>query len=807
MLMFRFGLIGVIALTFVAGCSDWTRVPPPPVHLSALESSVAAAAGGEAPKPPTRSRLPILRAIAPGALATIHVPDMAGTESRFKRTTIHDFLTSPEFSAVFKDAGLDPKMLGKLSANMQIGGLTRALKGEFVVSLEDFSLAEDSSPKSLRVLAALTVHGAESEVQQMLDMLVAMLGNNDKMRIEEGSIDGTGYVRIRAPKTAGMPMALEFELALHDDILLAGIGREVVTDAIARLKDTTQEALPDDASFGHCMQRVSHPHDIFRVHLSVAGLMTRIRDHIPAEAKPILDVLGAEHIRGFGAAVGIVGKDLVTKTFLDSPDGKDFASAILKRHTADRGFLERVPSGATSFSLFTLDGRAILQRLRDTLPEHHRKEMDSSLAKLGDAGFDLENGVLKAFGPRCALVTVRAGRRDAQGMDALWNQLMGTALVIEEKDGVEAVKQFMKLPVSNDDIERTDKKFGEVSVVTYRFPRESLPRGSAICIARVDGYLIVALSEETMREMLKTPTPESTEQFRKMVALAPENAVAVSYDDLSQSNSFLMLGALDRLNMGGQQDASGEEADGKKKSKLPRLPTEKFGHSVSFTLANEQGVYTETRSPTGGLTEVGGLGGVISAAAVVLPSLAAERVRKNETNAVANLQAIRGALKEYRDASVRDSDRDGEGEYVFLADLISDEHSRDGAGMGRSLLPGFKRAEFGYEKDGYLYRIYLPAEDGAPISEHDSRARRNEVDGDLAESIVVVVAWPKSAGLTGRRAFFVNGAGRTYSCDDGYGGKEAPAADLFSVQKGNLAAARIEDHARPRDKRRWAEWR
>jgi hypothetical protein len=745
--------------------------------------------------------LPLLRAIAPGSLATLHIPDMAGTEARFKKTTIHDFLTSPELAAILKESGIDPKMVGKLSANMQLGDTTRALQGELVVSLEDFTLAGENSLPSVRALAALTVCGAESEVQQMLDMVVAMLGNNEKIRIEQGSIEGTGYMRIRIPKSPEMPMPIAVELALHGDILLAGIGSEIVTDAITRLKDETRESLPDDASFGHCMQRISHPHDIFRLHLSAAGLMTRLRDSIPAEAKPILDFLGAEHIRGFSVAVGISGKDLVTKTFLDSPDGKDFASETLRRHTADRGFLARVPSGATSFSLFTLDARAVIQRLRDTLPEDERKEMDRSLTDLGDAGVDVENGILKAFGPRCALVTVRAGRRDARGVDALWNQLLGTAFLIEVKDGAEAVRQLMKLPKSGDDLERTDKKFGDVAVVTYGFPRESLPHGAAVCFARIDGYLVVAFSEETMREMLKTPTPESVEHFRKAIARAPENAVAISYDDLSQSNSFLMLGMMEVL------EASGARADDAKPFTMPKLPTGQFNDSVSFTLADEQGVYTETRSPTGGLTEIGGIGGVIAAAAVVLPSLAAERVQTNEKNALANLQAIRGALKEYREASIRDMDRDGEGEYVFLADLIGDEHCRDDAGTGRSLLPGYKRSPFGYEKDGYLYRVYLPAEDGEPISEHDSKKRRHEVDGDLAESIVVIVAWPKSAGLTGRRTYYVDGTGRTFSCDEGYGGKSAPEADLFSTQKGNLAAARIGEHLRPRDKRRWVEWK
>ena len=53
---------------------------------------------------------------------------------------------------------------------------------------------------------------------------------------------------------------------------------------------------------------------------------------------------------------------------------------------------------------------------------------------------------------------------------------------------------------------------------------------------------------------------------------------------------------------------------------------------------------------------------MLAAAAVVLPNLAAERVGENEIAARDNLSAIRSALGEYRAATVRDTDHDGEGE-------------------------------------------------------------------------------------------------------------------------------------------------
>ncbi|MHC4848524.1 MAG: hypothetical protein ACYTEG_08725, partial [Planctomycetota bacterium] len=134
--------------------------------LSALESSRISPAGGEFPLAPTTARVRLLRALAPGSLATLHIPDIGGTQRRFKNTTIFKLFNSPEMRKLFADAGIDLDQLNKMGVSAQgPGGMNlsqfqRALQGEFVISLEDLEIKKDEPVPSFKLLAGLSVAGA-----------------------------------------------------------------------------------------------------------------------------------------------------------------------------------------------------------------------------------------------------------------------------------------------------------------------------------------------------------------------------------------------------------------------------------------------------------------------------------------------------------------------------------------------------------------------------------------------------------------------------------------------------------------------
>ena len=199
-----------------------------------------------------------------------------------------------------------------------------------------------------------------------------------------------------------------------------------------------------------------------------------------------------------------------------------------------------------------------------------------------------------------------------------------------------------------------------------------------------------------------------------------------------------------------------------------------------------------TRSPTAGLGSMGGISGLLMVASIVIPNLTAARVNTNEAAALGTMESIRTAEETYRARGFSDSDRDGKGSYGFLAEL-SGERARQGRRpLATPLLrKGYvKNAGHAHERNGYYFRVYLPAEDGSPVGGNEDPERLETVDGDLAETVMVFVAWPVARGRTGRRSFFMDTKGNLYASSDAtYEGEHGPPADALSSQKNNIASA------------------
>jgi hypothetical protein len=284
----------------------------------------------------------------------------------------------------------------------------------------------------------------------------------------------------------------------------------------------------------------------------------------------------------------------------------------------------------------------------------------------------------------------------------------------------------------------------------------------------------------------------------------PETAVVVSYDDLQKGPGVFLESVLSGL-------PGGAPLPGERRRAGPSAGVlRELGPSLSWTVADSQGVLTVTRSPTGGFGSLGGLGGLIMMAAIAVPNLQQARVETNESAAVSTLRAIHTAQQTFRSNALRDEDGDGEGEFGFLCELLA--HARPGEKRARSATPlvsgGFQQQGRDFQRGGYRFRVYLPAEDGSPIGEHEKPARLQRVDGDLAESVVVVLAWPVSKGMSGHRAFYLDGEGRLFACLDGpYAGENAPPPDVMSSQEGNLASRPLRETERTRDDCRWARVR
>jgi hypothetical protein len=784
----------------IAGCGELAWVPPPPVPLSALEGPQAIATADKLMSGSQRD-VRLVRAIPAQALCTIHVPDIGSSIERFKQTGLYAWLTDPE---VKKQLGPTAEMFGSLQlpsgpggpGNIDVNRILKALGGEFILSLEDIRVREGQPFPEVKVLAGITVSGAEREAEQLLELVDMLAANQQGIHVEKGTTATHAFSRI-VGKT---PQPWVVELALYHDALLAGFGRDTVTGALSRLENVEELSLADSIAFRTCMERCGDPRDAIRMYVDLDTLWARYGKHLPREARRIVQTLKLDDMRSLAMAVRFEGKDIGISTLVDSPGGADVVTQVLAAHAVDRQFLERVPSDANSFSIFALDARRITGILREVLPDDMRRSFEDMLTTLREDGVDLEKDVFEVFGPRCAIVNVPAGHRDAAGLDFIWNQLLGTSLVFEVQDPVAAAQTLVRLPEETSFARRREVVLDGVRAWSYQFEREGMPSEFSICYALVENYLVLAPSERTLRRMLRARSASATRQFGKLLNEVPETAVVVTYDRGRESLG-LQLGALMQSFAQGMGAPEPPEQATRRLASLPPM-----GPSLSYTVADKRGVFSFTRSPTAGIGSTGGLSGLAMVAAIAIPSLHAARLQTNESAAIASLRSIYTAQETFRKDVMRDADEDGEGEYAFIGELLGNPRPGEKATRThRALMSGqWMRKKGDFIRGGYRFRTYLPAEDGSPIGENAGKRRIKRVDGDLAETVVIVVAWPVSQGITGERAFYMDASGQVHACRDGnYTKDTAPPPDVLSSQEDNLASRPLRAGEMARDGNRW----
>jgi len=789
----RIGAILLLALA--AACGDLTHVPPPPVPLTALAAREAGAGGDPAP---TRSvdGLRLLKAAPPGALFSLHVPELASAARRFRETALYRILESREvrerLAPLTQALALAGPMLG---ARRATGGaafdptaLLGSLRGEVVLCLEDVAGAGQAP----RLLLLLGLAGAEREGEAIVELASSLAANDRNVLVERGTAAGAGFARIVRKGEPGAAV----ELAVFQGALMLGLGRETVTDAIDRASKGGI-CLADDEAYRRSMERCADPRDAVRLHFDVSGLLRKLGPALDAELARVLQALGADRIRGVAVAVRPDGEDLVVSAFLDSPGGQDVLTRTLARHRVDRSFLDLLPSDTLAFSLFALDGPALLAELRRATDATARAALEAWLRDSKAAGLDVERDLLPVFGPHCAFVTLPVDQAPANGIEALWRRFLGAALLVEVRDAAAARAVLARLPAATGSLRRTTWTAEEREVSTYHFLAGELPPGFSISYALLDGCFLLTLSEEAMRRMLAVDPGLNGARFRELTKEAPEEVCSLTYEDVRPG-----LRAVLRLLLPQAEPASASGG-----SLADALRT--LRPAVAWTVADERGLLSVTRSPTGGFGSMGGFLDLATVAAITVPNFAAARIQSNEAAALTQLRAIHSAQTAFRTRAILDSDGDGEGEFAFLSELTGDDELRDGRSLPDvPLLSGLVRNRAGdYERSGYLFRAFLPSEDGTPIGGRD-RTRRRQVDGDLAENVMVVLAWPVSKKSTGRRSFLMDGGGAIYACANGpYEGSRPPPPDVLSGQAGNLAAEPIGEGGHARDGFDWVRVR
>jgi len=791
-------LLGVLLL---ASCADLTQVPPPPVRLSLLDHRFA---GVDDDGQPTTAAdtLRLLRAAPAGALLTFHMPDVGAAGRRIPETALYRILTSREiqrlFASVVSSLPVGFPVRGAVSKGAEGGpdplDLLSSLRGEVVVSVEDLPIGDDGVPGVPRILFMAGILGAGGEAEGLVEGIGVMAAMDRAVKVERGSAGGSRFVRVVLKK----PVDAVLEMAVHRGAILLGLGREVVTEAIERAERDGPSAAVD-AGFQRGLEACGDPRDAFRLHLDLTAWLRRFGSRIPEGARRVLTELGLDRVRGWTVALRPEGQNIVVSTFLDSPGGEDALTHLLKRHSVDRQFLDLLPSDTIAFSVFALDGRAVLRTMRSVLPDAEAAGLEGWIGELGRMGIDLEGDLLEVFGPRCSLVTVPTERAGADGLDALWRRFQGLVLVMEVQDAARARKVLGRLPAGGGTVRRSTRTVGSHTVHDYRFVAGQLPPGFSLSYALTDAHLFVALSEDALTRMLSVEPGRYGTRFREAVKAAPETVASLSYEDVRPGVETL-VGLL-----ASSSAAAPTQQDGGDSGSLTSL-LRGLEPTVSYTVADEAGVLSVTRSPTAGFGAMNSPLSLLVVASIAIPNMTQARMQTNESSAVVTLRAIEVAQASFRARRLLDADNDGEGEFGSLEELAGDAPLRSGRAVPRDLtpLPGLVRNTSGvYERNGYLFRVYLPAEDGSPVAASDPK-RRGQVDGDLAETVCVTVAWPVERGRTGRSCFLLDARGVIYGCRDAvYEGGNPPPPDVLSSQERNIAAAPLAAGEPSRDGCTW----
>ena len=155
-------------------------------------------------------------------------------------------------------------------------------------------------------------------------------------------------------------------------------------------------------------------------------------------------------------------------------------------------------------------------------------------------------------------------------------------------------------------------------------------------------------------------------------------------------------------------------------------------------------------------------------ASIAIPNLLSARLNANESAAIATLRNIVSAQSQVQSQGAIDQDLDGIGEHGWFAEMAGALNMRDdqGANTGPLLNPPVLSGSLGnvnpqghVNKSGYLFALYLPDANGAPLAEQGGGGSPTQEDPDLCENTWICYSWPMGFANTGNRAFVVNQTG------------------------------------------------
>jgi len=157
-------------------------------------------------------------------------------------------------------------------------------------------------------------------------------------------------------------------------------------------------------------------------------------------------------------------------------------------------------------------------------------------------------------------------------------------------------------------------------------------------------------------------------------------------------------------------------------------------------------------------------------AGIAIPNLLAARMRGNEIAAISVLRNLATSESQFQRATAADEDGDGCGEYGYLGEMTGAVLVRGGnIRLPTDITQSMARIDANGEvnRNGYMYRLYLPAAGGVGIRESGGGGiGAGVLDPDICEIHWIIYAWPAAYGSSGMRSFFMNQRAEMMTTED-----------------------------------------
>ena len=524
----------------------------------------------------------------------------------------------------------------------------------------------------------------------------------------------------------------------------------------------------------------------FLFYLNLNQLLLQFGNMIPPQVAPMITTLGLFDIQSLALGINMQDQYFYNAFFMEIKGEPRGVTKLLYGDPCSRSYFKEIPQNVMGASVFRVNLTSIFDEIELTLRALGLEPMYQQFSQQLEQvlGFSIQKDFAGTFGPESfsfqyfpqdgGLLPYTVGMLTIKDMAAFgrWVEPFAKQLNLEIKktnyNGHE-IHYFSSLlgELGTDPFKKLERK-GEMGAffgaLGYGF--------SGMSFFIENNRLYTGNSMHDLKNFLDNrgnwnAALADAPDFQKMAPYIPQNSSFVVYQDFRQLLSGLWNTTVPVLKaFEGFMRGAGIPFD---TALLPQAKTltRHLLPSVTAYVSDEDGIWLQSYSATGGVIVLPLVAGIGIGAAVAIPGLLKARMEGNESSAIGTLRTLSVSQAQFQSQAYVDQDKDGTGEYGFIQELAgtvavrgkTEPISEPLVSSGRMVADG----NGVFLRSGYCFYCYLPGVEKA-IGEAEGVGIESGTDvADAQEQRFVIYAWPVTPNETGRRAFVVNQSGQIYT--------------------------------------------